>query len=80
MISKEEQRRQLDDLVSQHLEKKPDAVIRYAPERKPDRMPWKKRPSILDQAFSEELEKAEREKQEREGKQSPQGKAPKKAE
>lgn len=62
MTSKEELRRQLESQVSQHLEQKPDAVTLYAAERKPDRQPWKKRPSLLDQAFSEELAKAEKEK------------------
>lgn len=62
MTSKEELRRQLESQVSQHLEQKPDAVTLYAAERKPDRQPWKKRPSLLDQAFSDELAKAEKEK------------------
>ncbi|SDA85237.1 hypothetical protein SAMN03159475_0094 [Pseudomonas sp. NFPP33] len=61
MTSKEELRRQLESQVSQHLEQKPDAVTLYAAERKPDRQPWKKRPSLLDQAFNEELARAERE-------------------
>lgn len=62
MTSKEELRRQLESQVCQHLEQKPDAVTLYAAERKPDRQPWKKRPSLLDQAFSDELAKAEKEK------------------
>ena len=61
MTSKEELRRQLESQVSQHLEQKPDAVTLYAAERKPDRQPWKKRPSLLDQAFNDELARAERE-------------------
>ena len=63
VTSKEELRKQLESQVSQHLEQKPDAVTLYAAERKPDRQPWKKRPSLLDQAFNQELEKAERELQ-----------------
>jgi hypothetical protein len=61
MTTKEELRRQLENQVSQHLEQQPDAVTLYAAARKPDRQPWKKRPSLLDQAFNEELAKAERE-------------------
>lgn len=61
MTSKDELRRQLESQVSQHLEQKPDAVTLYAAERRPDRQPWKKRPSLLDQAFNEELARAERE-------------------
>ncbi len=63
MTSKDELRKQLESQVSQHLEKTPDAVTLYAAERKPDRQPWKKRPSLLDQAFSEELAKVERERE-----------------
>lgn len=68
MTSKEELRKQLENQVSQHLEQKPDAVTLYAAERKPDRQPWKKRPSLLDQAFSEELAKAEKARQQQDDK------------
>ncbi len=32
----------------------------YAAQPLPSRMPWKKRPSLLDRAFSDELEKIKR--------------------
>ena len=62
MTSKDELRQLLESQVSQHLEKTPDAVTLYAPERKPDRQPWRKRPSLLDQAFDADLAKAQRER------------------
>lgn len=65
MKDKDELRKQLEDQVKQHLEQRPDAITLYAAERKPDRQPWKKRPSLLDQAFSAELEKVEKERGQR---------------
>jgi len=58
--SKEELSRALSALVDEHLAKQPEAVTRYVASRPPDRKPWRKRPSLLDEAFSAELEKAEK--------------------
>lgn len=63
MKEKDALRKLLESQVQQHLEANPDAVTLYAPERKPDRMPWKKRPSLIDQSFKADLEKAEKELQ-----------------
>ncbi|MBF8164296.1 hypothetical protein KCX70_23055 (plasmid) [Stutzerimonas stutzeri] len=32
-------------------------VVTYAPQPEPERKPWRKRPSLLDEAFQEELRK-----------------------
>lgn len=58
--SKEELSRALAALVDEHLAKQPEAVTRYVASRPPERKPWRKRPSLLDEAFSVELEKAEK--------------------
>lgn len=60
MSSKEDQSRELAELMARHLAQQPESVTLYAPEPKPGRRPWKKKPSLLDEAFSEELEKARR--------------------
>nr|WP_244963899.1 hypothetical protein [Stutzerimonas nitrititolerans] len=39
-------------------------VITYAAQPDPERKPWRKKPSILDQAFQQELEKIEKERSE----------------
>ncbi len=58
--SKEELSRALAALVDEHLAKQPEAVTRYVASSPPERKPWRKRPSLLDEAFSVELEKAEK--------------------
>ena len=58
MSAKEDQSRELAELMARHLEQKPESVTLYAPEAKPERRPWRKRPSLLDEAFAEELAKA----------------------
>lgn len=35
-------------------------VVTYAAKPEPDRKPWKKRPSLLDKAFAEEIRKEEK--------------------
>ena len=35
-------------------------VVTYAAQPEPDRKPWKKRPSLLDEAFAEEIRKEEK--------------------
>lgn len=39
-------------------------VVTYAAQPDPERKPWRKKASLLDQAFSKEIEKIEKEKQE----------------
>ncbi|WP_213664251.1 hypothetical protein [Stutzerimonas stutzeri] len=40
-------------------------VVLYAAEIEPSRKPWKKKPSLLDEAFQRELEKSEKELQDK---------------
>ena len=61
MTTKDELRRQLEHQVSQHLESKPEACALYAAQRAPDKLPWRKRPNLLDKAYSEALATAEQE-------------------
>lgn len=35
-------------------------VVTYAAQPDPDRKPWRKRPSLLDEAFAEEIRKEEK--------------------
>lgn len=35
-------------------------VVTYAAQPEPDRKPWRKRPSVLDEAFAEEIRKEEK--------------------
>lgn len=41
-------------------------VVTYAAQPEPDRKPWEKRPSLLDEAFEEEIRKEEKRQAERE--------------
>jgi len=61
MTTKEELRALFDQKVSEHLERNPDACTLYAAQRPPDKMPWRKRPNLLDKAYSEALASAEQE-------------------
>lgn len=60
-MNKEELRKQLQAQLEKHLKEKPDSVTVYAAEREPGRQPWKKKPSLLDKAFSEALEDIKKE-------------------
>ncbi len=54
-MTKDELRQQLREQFEQHLQVNPDAVTLYAAEREPETKPWKKKPSLLDQAFAQNL-------------------------
>lgn len=62
MSSKADLSRELAELIAAHLEAKPDGKTLYAAQLPPERRPWRKKPSLLDEAFREELEKAERDR------------------
>ena len=51
-MTKEELRKQLQEQFEQHLQVNPDAVTLYAAVPEPETKPWKKKPSLLDQAFA----------------------------
>ncbi|MGN7445328.1 MULTISPECIES: hypothetical protein [Pseudomonas] len=54
-MTKEELRQQLQKQFEQHLQAHPDAVTLYAAEPEPETKPWRKKPSLLDQAFAQNL-------------------------
>ncbi|MBK3447543.1 hypothetical protein [Pseudomonas haemolytica] len=62
-MTKEELRQQLQKQFEQHLQVNPDAVTLYAAEPDPETKPWKKKPSLLDQAFAQDLADIEKELQ-----------------
>ena len=62
-MTKEELRKQLQEQFEQHLQVNPDAVTVYAAEPEPETRSWKKKPSLLDQAFAQDLANIERDLQ-----------------
>lgn len=60
-MTKEELRKQLQEHFVQHLQVNPDAVTLYAAVPEPETKPWKKKPSLLDQAFAQDLADIEKE-------------------
>lgn len=54
-VTKEELRKQLQEQFERHLQANPEAVTLYAAEPEPEKRPWKKKPSLLDQAFAQSL-------------------------
>ncbi|MBT2375530.1 hypothetical protein [Pseudomonas fluorescens] len=62
-MTKEELRHQLQEQFEQHLQANPDAITLYAAEPEPEQKPWKKKPSLLDQAFAQDLADIEKELQ-----------------
>lgn len=62
-MTKEELRQQLQEKFEQHLQENPDAVTLYASEPEPETKPWKKKPSLLDQAFAQDLAEIEKDLQ-----------------
>lgn len=59
-MTKEELRQQLQEKFEQHLQANPDAVTLYAAEPERETKPWKKKPSLLDQAFAQDLAEMEK--------------------
>lgn len=56
-MTKDELRAELERQAHRFKEIYGGEVTLYAPEPKPDRKPWTKRKSLLDQAFEAEVEK-----------------------
>lgn len=63
MTTKEELRRELERQAQRYQDIYGGDVTTYAAQPDPERKPWRKRASLLDQAFQKELEKIERDKQ-----------------
>ena len=62
-MTKDQLRAELERQAQRYKDVYNGKVITYAAQPEPDRKPWRKRPSLLDQAFSQELEKIEKERQ-----------------
>lgn len=59
-MTKDELRAELERQKQQFEEVYGGEVVTYAAQPEPDRKPWRKRPSLLDEAFEEEVKKEER--------------------
>lgn len=59
-MTKDELRVELERRKQQYEEVYGGEVVTYAAQPEPDRKPWKKRPSLLDEAFAEEIRKEEK--------------------
>lgn len=62
-MTKDQLRAELERQAQRYKEIYNGEVITYAAQPDPKHKPWRKRPSLLDQAFSQELEKIEKERQ-----------------
>ena len=60
-MTKDELRAELERQAERYKDVYGGEVTTYAVQPEPERKPWRKRASLLDQAFSEELEKMEKE-------------------
>ncbi|PTU77310.1 hypothetical protein DBO86_20195 [Pseudomonas indoloxydans] len=59
-MTKDELRAELERQKQRFEEVYGGEVVTYAAQPEPDRKPWRKRPSLLDEAFQEEVRKEER--------------------
>lgn len=64
-VTKDELRAELERQAQRYKDVYGGEVITYAAQPDPDRKPWRKKPSLLDQAFDKEIEKIEKERQEK---------------
>ncbi|MCW2269945.1 hypothetical protein D3C77_39440 [compost metagenome] len=60
-MTKDELRAELERQEQRYKEVYGGEVTTYAAQPDPERKPWRKRASILDQAFAQELQKIEKE-------------------
>jgi hypothetical protein len=60
-VTKEELRAELERQAERYKDVYGGEVTTYAAQPEPERKPWRKRASILDQAFAQEIEKIEKE-------------------
>ena len=56
-MTKEQLRAELEQQARNFVEREGGEVVMYASQRKPDRQPWRKKPSLLDEAFQAEVQK-----------------------
>ncbi|MFG3454563.1 MULTISPECIES: hypothetical protein [Stutzerimonas] len=64
-MTKDELRAELERQARRYQEVYGGEVTLYAAQPEPERKPWKKRRSLLDEAFQNELTKAEKQQAER---------------
>ena len=58
-VTKDEMRAELERQAQRYKDVYGGEVVTYAAQPDPERKPWRKRPSLLDQAFQQELQKIE---------------------
>jgi len=58
-VTKDELRAELERQAQRYKDVYGGEVVTYAAQPDPERKPWRKRPSLLDQAFQQELQKIE---------------------
>jgi len=63
-VTKEQLRAELERQANRFTTIYGGEVTTYAAQPDPERKPWRKKPSILDQAFQQELQKIEKEQTE----------------
>lgn len=56
-MTKEQLRAELEQQARSFVERDGGEVVLYAAQRKPYRQPWRKKPSVLDEAFQAEVQK-----------------------
>ncbi len=61
-MTKDKLRAELERQAQRYTEVYGGEVTTYAAQPDPERQPWRKRPNLLDQAFSKELEKIEKDR------------------
>jgi hypothetical protein len=62
-VTKDELSAELARQAQRYKEVYGGEVITYAAQPDPERKPWRKKPSLIDQAFQQELHKIEKERQ-----------------
>jgi hypothetical protein len=61
-VTKDELRAELERQAQRFTNVYGGEITTYAAEREPERKPWRKKPTVLDQVFQQELQKLEQEK------------------
>ncbi len=59
-MTKDELRAELERQAKRFKDENGGEIITYAAQPEPERKPWRKKASLLDQAFQQELEKIEK--------------------
>ncbi|PTU76158.1 hypothetical protein [Pseudomonas mangrovi] len=62
-MTKDELRAELERQALRYKDVYGGEILTYAAQPDPERKPWRKRASLLDQAFDKELERIEKERQ-----------------